>query len=170
MTVAEIASLASSLLGVTVTPDQAIPWINDFLKKHAGELGNETETTVTASAPRAWCNLPADCVRVVKVARDGDDYTYWETRPGAIRFGDSGTFEVTYERMPNSVSLQGDTPDCPALFHSAIGYYVAYRIEAVDFPADQETQARRAEYLERFNDAKSTLKKKPRAVKAGYWV
>lgn len=169
MTVSEIAGLASSIYGYPVTVSDAAAFINDALTELAYNLNNKSTYTIQAEG-NTWYTLPQDFLKVDYVETEtGAPYRHWRADGNQIMFYHAGTYVVHYYRMPRQVSAANDVPDCPAILHPAFAYYIVYRLEAKDAPADNETVAWLGEYQRRVAAALSQIQKRSRFVKALPW-
>lgn len=175
MTIEEIRSYASTRLRKReIDPEDAIDWVNDILLELGADAWRLTTTTVVATS-KAWATLPTDCIKIYHVddsAGDRYDEDLWEAEVGRIRFYDAGTYTVEYFKVPNLIpatSTGSDIPDCHPQLHMALAYYITYRAESPDFPADKETNVWYAEFDRKKRSSMGQLQKPRRRIRAPRW-
>lgn len=172
MTVQQILDYASSqLVGKSISPTDAIAWINDALDEMSTDARRFATSQLAVSAKDTWYDLPQACLKLDGEVLDsqGKPYYFWYTDGTRIKFRDVDTYTLRYYIAPTKVSTVNDVPECPEAFHQALAYYLAYRFDARDFPGSELAVARLNEYRLRYSEAKSRLQPKERYIRAWRW-
>jgi hypothetical protein len=164
MTLTQIKEFADGLVQLELDEAKVRNWINEVLEENVLDIDKFVNLAYTGSVAQTWYALPAACV-AVKEVYDSDGltpYNNYNTDTGYIRFGDNGDYAVRYYSMADPVTTGTSTPDCHALLHKALCYYVAYRAENEDEANDSDGQYFLQEYQVKWANANSLLHRKGR--------
>ncbi|MFA5384000.1 MAG: hypothetical protein WC364_04950 [Eubacteriales bacterium] len=140
MTVAEICKYACTYLlnkptSYIVAATEGVNWINEWQEESVDLIKNFATQALNGCVANTWYSLPADCAKIYEVRDSSDNIikvSDYIADLGQISFSYDGTYEIMYYQIPTAVTLGSSTPDCHALFHKVIAYWLAYKKTSLD--------------------------------------
>ena len=138
-TVEEARDLADNAIDEEISDDEALAWAKEFMRQKVDSRRWPQDTTeYTATADEDY-DLPDDFVLPIEV-RDENGYLFerYGYRSGLIQFAETGTFTLTYRKMPTVPTGVSDTLPLPDLYVDPLAYFMASRFRSKDDSEDSD--------------------------------
>jgi len=175
MTVTEICTFACTYLLNKATSfitdsTEGVNWVNEWQEENVDKIKNFNTQTLSDCTSDTWYSLDSDCAKIYEVRDSNGDLIFdYKTDLGQILFAYNGTYTVKYYQMPTAVTDGDDSPDCHALFHKAIAYWLAYKKMSNGDPTRPDALPFKALYEEKMTAVLRNLQKRNRVARTPLW-
>ncbi len=122
----DVLDIAQIYLRLDVADAEAVKVLN-LGSNQLGNLGVVYGEAVIdyVQGTEEWEDLPDGNLGVIFVADSNDKLYYrWQVKNNEIRFADDDEYKVSCRRLPDDISVIGDTVDLPDIYKSCLVHYV----------------------------------------------
>lgn len=109
-------------------------WLNSALETLSADAGVYSTNSALSAEAKTFYNFAASGhtpLDVVEVCDSNKEiYIDFDVRANQIRFADAGTYSVTYRRLPEKITTEGQTLDVHELFKHPLALFVASRFKS----------------------------------------
>jgi len=172
MTTQEVLTLAERYTEDEVISfgDGGKEWLNEALEALSTDAGVYGTKSVVCDEAQTFysfadaLHIPLDVIEVTDSNKEL--YTNFDVRANQIRFADTGTYFVTYRRLPETITTEGQTLDIHELFKRPLALFVASRFKSYGDEKNPDATRLMQEFWAELGRAKSIIRRQARRTTA----
>lgn len=127
MTAQEIKAAAENYIDEAIDDDEAVTAINAAMSK-IGDIAlvyDSIQGPEGGAEANVWYDLPDNVTHIVEVLdAEGNSYSDYKVRDNMILFSNSGTYTISYRRLPNSITGILEIPEIHPAYHQCLVTYL----------------------------------------------